>query len=94
MRNDFEKAFEKVDVILGPVSPTTAFKMGEKSKNPLQMYLTDIFTIPASLAGLPAMSVPISTDKQGLSIGLHLIAPRFCEDMLFKAAALVERYSP
>jgi aspartyl-tRNA(Asn)/glutamyl-tRNA(Gln) amidotransferase subunit A len=93
MRQDFENAFQKVDVIVSPVAPTTAFKMGEKAKNPLQMYLTDIFTIPASLAGMPAMSVPVAKDKQGLSIGLHLIAPRFREDKLFKAATLVERRS-
>jgi aspartyl-tRNA(Asn)/glutamyl-tRNA(Gln) amidotransferase subunit A len=91
MRGDFEKAFQKVDVIVSPVSPTTAFKVGEKSKNPLQMYLTDIFTIPASLAGLPSMSVPVGRDQEGLSIGLHLIAPRFQESMLFKAATLAER---
>jgi aspartyl-tRNA(Asn)/glutamyl-tRNA(Gln) amidotransferase subunit A len=90
MRNDFEKAFQNVDVIVSPVAPTTAFKLGEKSKNPLQMYLTDIFTIPASMAGLPAMSVPIGKDHEGLSIGLHLIAPRFKESTLLRAAALVE----
>lgn len=90
MRQDFEKAFSSVDVIVSPVAPTTAFKLGEKAKNPLQMYLTDIFTIPASLAGLPAMSVPVGKDSQGLSIGMHLIAPRFKETTLFKAAALVE----
>jgi aspartyl-tRNA(Asn)/glutamyl-tRNA(Gln) amidotransferase subunit A len=90
MREDFEKAFEKVDVIVSPVSPSTAFKLGEKSKNPLQMYLTDIFTIPASMAGLPAMSVPVGNDAQGLSIGMHLIAPRFKESVLFKAGKIVE----
>ena len=90
MRTDFENAFTKVDVIVSPVSPTTAFKLGEKSKDPLKMYLTDIFTIPASMAGLPAMSVPIAKDQQGLSIGLHLIAPRFHETALIKAGRIVE----
>jgi aspartyl-tRNA(Asn)/glutamyl-tRNA(Gln) amidotransferase subunit A len=90
MRQDFEKAFERVDVIVSPVAPSTAFKVGEKSKNPLQMYLTDIFTIPASLAGLPAMSVPVGVDPEGLSIGLQLIGPRFGEATLFRAAAWVE----
>ncbi len=90
MRNDFESAFQKVDVIVSPVCPTTAFKLGEKSKNPLQMYLSDIFTIPASLAGLPCISVPIAKDQEGLPIGLHLIAPRLQETLLFKAGALVE----
>lgn len=93
MREDFEKAFKQCDVIVSPVSPTTAFKLGEKSKNPLQMYLTDIFTIPASMAGLPAMSVPVAKDHQGLSIGLHLIAPRFKESTLFRAGAVAEVFS-
>ena len=90
MRKDFEDAFQSVDVIVSPVSPTTAFKLGEKSKDPLKMYLTDIFTIPASMAGLPAMSVPIAKDQQGLSIGLHLIGPRFQENTLIKAGRIVE----
>jgi aspartyl-tRNA(Asn)/glutamyl-tRNA(Gln) amidotransferase subunit A len=90
MRDDFDQAFQQCDVIVGPVSPTTAFQLGEKAKNPLQMYLTDIFTIPASLAGLPAISVPVAKDKTGLSIGLHVIAPRFKETVLFKVAALAE----
>lgn len=90
MRTDFENAFQQVDVIVSPVSPSTAFKLGEKSKDPLKMYLTDIFTIPASMAGLPAMSVPVATDHQGLSIGMHLIAPRFKEEILIKAGRVVE----
>ena len=90
MRTDFENAFKQVDVIVSPVSPSTAFKLGEKSKDPLKMYLTDIFTIPASMAGLPAMSVPVAKDHQGLSIGMHLIAPRFQESTLFKAGRIVE----
>ena len=90
MRNDFENAFQTVDVIVSPVSPTTAFKLGEKAKDPLKMYLTDIFTIPASMAGLPAMSVPVGKDHLGLSIGMHLIAPRFQETALIKAGRIVE----
>ncbi len=90
MRMDFENAFRSVDVMVSPVAPTTAFRLGEKSKNPLQMYLTDIFTIPASLAGLPAMSVPVGTDSGGLPIGMQLIAPRFGESSLFRAARIVE----
>ncbi|NDG83611.1 MAG: Asp-tRNA(Asn)/Glu-tRNA(Gln) amidotransferase subunit GatA [Proteobacteria bacterium] len=90
MREDFEKAFTQVDAIVSPVSPGTAFKLGEKSKDPLKMYLTDIFTIPASLAGLPAMSVPVGRDHEGLSIGMHLIAGRFQEETLFRLAARVE----
>ena len=90
MRTDFENAFKQVDVIVSPVCPTTAFKLGEKSKDPLKMYLSDIFTIPASMAGLPAMSIPVSKDHQGLSIGMHLIAPRFHENVLIKAGRIVE----
>jgi aspartyl-tRNA(Asn)/glutamyl-tRNA(Gln) amidotransferase subunit A len=90
MRNDFLNAFQKVDVIVSPVSPSTAFKLGEKSKDPLKMYLTDIFTIPASLAGLPAMSVPVGNDHQGLSIGMHIIASRFEEAKLLKVGRMVE----
>jgi aspartyl-tRNA(Asn)/glutamyl-tRNA(Gln) amidotransferase subunit A len=90
MREDFEKAFQSADVLVSPVSPTTAFKLGEKSKNPLQMYLTDIFTIPASLAGLPAMSVPVGMDQNGLSIGMQLIGPRFQESNLLRVASRLE----
>ena len=90
MRQDFENAFQKADVLVSPVSPTTAFRLGEKSKNPLQMYLTDIFTIPASLAGLPAMSIPVGEDADGLSIGMHLIGPRFGESTLLRVASRIE----
>lgn len=93
IRNDFEEAFKNVEVILSPVSPTTAFKQGEKCKNPLQMYLTDIFTIPASLAGLPALSVPIGNDSQGLPIGMQVLAARFNESAVFKAGVWAEKFS-
>ncbi len=84
--DDFTHAFEKVDLIVGPVSPTTAFKLGEKNSDPLKMYLNDIFTIPANLAGLPALSVPCGTDEEGLPIGLHLMAAPFQENRLISAA--------
>jgi aspartyl-tRNA(Asn)/glutamyl-tRNA(Gln) amidotransferase subunit A len=93
MRQDFENAFQTVDVILSPVCPTTAFRLGEKSKDPLQMYLSDIFTIPASMAGLPCMSLPIAKDSNGLPIGLHLIANRFQESTLFQSAKWIEGVS-
>ncbi len=83
---DFTEAFTKVDLIIGPVAPTTAFKLGEKSSDPLTMYLNDIFTIPANLAGLPALSVPCGADEEGLPIGLHLMAAPFQEDRLISAA--------
>ena len=83
---DFTEAFKKVDLILGPVSPTTAFKLGEKSTDPLKMYLNDVFTIPANLAGLPALSVPCGEDSEGLPIGLHLMAAPYRESQLISVA--------
>jgi aspartyl-tRNA(Asn)/glutamyl-tRNA(Gln) amidotransferase subunit A len=86
IKDDFDRAFEKVDLIAGPVSPTTAFKLGEKVSDPLEMYLNDLFTIPANLAGIPAMSVPCGKDSADLPIGLQLMAPAFGEDRLFSVA--------
>jgi len=86
IQQDFFKAFEKVDLIAGPVAPDTAFKIGDKIKDPLQMYLFDIFTIPANLAGIPAASIPQGKDAQGLPIGLHLQGPQFGEDLLLQVA--------
>ncbi|MEO5969007.1 MAG: Asp-tRNA(Asn)/Glu-tRNA(Gln) amidotransferase subunit GatA [Bdellovibrionia bacterium] len=85
-KQDFDAAFQDVDLIVGPVAPTTAFKLGEKTKDPLQMYLNDIFTIPANLVGLPSMSVPCGHDAQGLPIGFHIMAPLFQEDRMFSVA--------
>jgi aspartyl-tRNA(Asn)/glutamyl-tRNA(Gln) amidotransferase subunit A len=83
---DFRKAFEACDVVLCPVAPTPAFKIGEKVDDPLTMYLMDIFTISANLAGIPGMSVPCGFSKQGLPIGLQLMGKHFNEEMLFKVA--------
>lgn len=91
IKEDFEAAFEKVDLILGPVAANTAFKIGEKVDDPLQMYLNDIFTIPVNLAGLPAMSLPCGQDTAGLPIGLQLIAPAFGEETMVSVAAAFER---
>ncbi len=91
IKNDFDQAFRKVDLIVGPVSPTTAFKLGEKSKNPLQMYLNDILTIPANLSGIPGISVPCGKDSSGLPIGFHLMTPAFQEERLLQVAAAFER---
>ncbi|MGZ3699747.1 MAG: Asp-tRNA(Asn)/Glu-tRNA(Gln) amidotransferase subunit GatA, partial [Bdellovibrionota bacterium] len=90
IKQDFDEAFQKVDLIAGPVSPTTAFRLGEKSQDPLQMYLNDIFTIPANLAGLPSISVPCGKDREELSIGLHLQAPQFQEERLLSVAQAFE----
>ncbi len=82
IKNDFDIAFKNVDIILTPTSPTTAFKIGEKSTNPLEMYLSDIYTTSANLAGIPAISVPVGVDKKGLPIGMQLSANQFQENML------------
>ena len=88
---DFLAAFEQVDAILAPVSPFPAFRFGEKLDDPLQMYLSDIFTITASLAGLPAISVPCGRTPEGLPVGLQLIAPHFGEPLLFRIGDAFER---
>ncbi len=79
IKQDFEDAFEQVDVIAGPVTPTTAFKFGEKMDDPLQMYLSDVYTIAVNLAGVSALSVPCGFDSNNLPIGLHLIGAQFDE---------------
>ncbi|MDP8298933.1 MAG: Asp-tRNA(Asn)/Glu-tRNA(Gln) amidotransferase subunit GatA [Candidatus Tantalella remota] len=89
--DDFREAFKKCDCILTPTSPTTAFKIGERSEDPLQMYLSDIFTIPANLAGLPAVSVPCGLDGKGLPVGLQFMAAPFDEETLIKVAHAFER---
>ncbi len=83
---DFKQAFESCDMILGPTSPSTAFKLGEKSDDPVAMYLSDIYTISVNLAGLPGMSIPAGFDAQGLPVGLQLIGQYFGEERLLNAA--------
>lgn len=91
IRNDYLKAFEKCDVIAGPVTPTTAFKIGEKFDDPLQMYLSDILTISLNLAGLPGMSVPCGFGDNGLPIGLQLIGKAFDEETLIRVSHAYEQ---
>ncbi|NMG06105.1 Asp-tRNA(Asn)/Glu-tRNA(Gln) amidotransferase subunit GatA [Brasilonema sp. UFV-L1] len=91
IKEDFEKAFEKVDVLVCPTVPTTAFKSGEKTSDPLSMYLLDLMTIPANLAGLPGLSVPCGFDHDGLPIGLQLISNVLREDQLFQVAYAYEQ---
>lgn len=88
---DFAKAFEQVDIIAGPATPTTAFKLGDKIDDPLAMYNFDLFTLPLNLAGLPGMSVPAGTASDtGLPVGLQLIAPAFADERLYRVAAAFE----
>lgn len=90
IRKEFAQAFAQVDVVATPVSPIPAFKIGEKSEDPLAMYLADIFTVPANIAGVPAMSIPTSKNKDGLPLSIQLTAPHFCEDRLFTVGKDVE----
>ncbi len=91
IKNDFDEAFKSVDLLITPTAPTAAFKMGEKVDDPLQMYLSDIFTISVNLAGLPALSLPCGFTLEGLPIGLQLIARPFDEAGLFRAAYAYEQ---
>ncbi|MEQ9670594.1 Asp-tRNA(Asn)/Glu-tRNA(Gln) amidotransferase subunit GatA [Coleofasciculus sp. G2-EDA-02] len=91
IKQDFEQAFEKVDVLVCPTAPTTAFKAGEKTSDPLTMYLSDLMTIPVNLAGLPGMSIPCGYDDQGLPIGLQLIGKVLGEQQLFQVAYAYEQ---
>jgi len=90
IRGDFTKAFEKCDCIMMPVSPTTAFKIGEKINDPLQMYLSDIYTIAANLAGIPGISIPCGFDEKELPVGLQIFSPAFTEDKLLRIARMFE----
>ncbi|MCL2724545.1 MAG: Asp-tRNA(Asn)/Glu-tRNA(Gln) amidotransferase subunit GatA [Polyangiaceae bacterium] len=90
IRRDFDRAFGEVDAIVCPTSPTPAFKLGEKTSDPLAMYLSDVYTLPASLAGLPAMSVPCAPTTAGLPVGLQVIAPVLKETTMFALAAAWE----
>ncbi|NEQ24478.1 MAG: Asp-tRNA(Asn)/Glu-tRNA(Gln) amidotransferase subunit GatA [Microcoleus sp. SIO2G3] len=91
IKQDFEAAFEKVDVLVCPTSPTTAFKAGEKTEDPLSMYLSDLMTIPVNLTGLPGLSLPCGFDDKGLPIGLQLIGKVLREDQLFQVAYAYEQ---
>lgn len=90
IEKDFHEVFKKVDVLVTPVAPTTAFKLGEKITDPLTMYLNDVFTIPASLAGIPAMSIPCGEDSQGLPISAQLIGPQTFDQKLLSIGKLFE----
>jgi aspartyl-tRNA(Asn)/glutamyl-tRNA(Gln) amidotransferase subunit A len=88
--NDYDEAFKEVDAIIAPVSPTPPFKIGEKSSDPLAMYLSDIFTVSANIAGIPSISVPAGFSKKGLPVGFQIMGPRFSEETLFNIGELYE----
>ena len=87
---DFEKAFEQADVLVSPTSPTTAFRFGEKMDDPLAMYLNDVATIPANLAGTPAMSIPAGLSDDGLPVGFQFFAPQMRDEVMYRPAAALE----
>ena len=91
VKNEFSKAFEKYDVLVTPTAPTVAFNIGEKSNNPLEMYLADICTVPINIAGVPAISVPCGVDSNGMPIGMQIIGKHFAEETILNAAYTYEQ---
>jgi aspartyl-tRNA(Asn)/glutamyl-tRNA(Gln) amidotransferase subunit A len=91
IRDDFDRAFAECDVVMGPTSPTPAFKIGERTDNPLAMYLSDIYTISANLAGIPGMSIPCGFTRGGLPIGIQIQAPPFEEEKMLRVARMYEK---
>lgn len=91
IRNDFDDTFQTVDAILTPATPTAAFPLGEKQEDPVTMYLNDVFTVPANLAGLPGISVPAGLSADGLPLGLQVLAGAFREDTLYQVARCLEQ---
>jgi aspartyl-tRNA(Asn)/glutamyl-tRNA(Gln) amidotransferase subunit A len=94
VRRDFDEAFGRCDVLVTPVAPTAAFRLGEKLDDPLQMYLSDIFTIPVNLAGIPALSVPCGKTPEGLPIGMQILGRPLGEETIFRVARAWERVRP
>ena len=93
IKNAYDELFKKYDLLLTPTSPTTAFKIGEKTSNPLEMYLADICTVPVNIGGLPGMSVPCALDSKGLPISFQLVSKAFNEEAIFRAAYTYEQNS-
>ena len=91
IKKDFSDAFSCVDVIVSPVSPTPPWKLGEKASNPLAMYLSDVYTVNANLAGIPGISVPAGFDPNGLPIGVQFMGPHFSEKLLFRVGYALEQ---
>jgi aspartyl-tRNA(Asn)/glutamyl-tRNA(Gln) amidotransferase subunit A len=91
IKEDFDRAFEKYDLIVAPTCPTTAFKVGNKAEDPLEMYLTNVYTAPVNIAGLPALSMNCGFDDNGLPIGIQLISKAFHEKNILRAAYALEK---
>ncbi len=87
---DIEQVMQQCDALLGPVAPTTAYKLGEKTMTPLEMYLGDIHTVPVNIAGIPALSMPCGTDNKGMPVGLQLMGSTFSEPMLYRIGYALE----
>ena len=90
IKNDFDEAYKKVDAILTPSTPSSSFKIGEKTNDPVSMYLNDIFTVPVNLAGLPAISIPAGLDKKNYPLGLQIIGKAFDEQNILNIAYTME----
>jgi aspartyl-tRNA(Asn)/glutamyl-tRNA(Gln) amidotransferase subunit A len=90
----FEAAYERFDVLLSPTTPSAAFKLGAKTANPIEMYLSDLCTIPSNLSGHPAVSVPFALDHEGLPVGVQVLAPALGEALMLRVAATIEAAAP
>ena len=90
IKNSFDEAFKKYDIILSPVSPTAAYRIGGQIEDPLAMYMADIYTVSINLAGLPAVALPCGFDSEGMPVGMQLIGKAFSEPVLVKAADLYQ----
>ena len=93
VKNEFDKAFEKYDVLITPTSPTVAFNIGQRSNNPLEMYLADICTVSVNIAGLPGISIPCGINSEGMPIGMQIIGKHFCEETILNAAYTYEQHT-
>ena len=87
---DFEQVFADVDCLLGPVAPVTAWRLGEKREDPVEAYLSDVYTVPANIAGIPALALSFETDREGMPIGVQLMGPAFSEALLYQVGYALE----
>ena len=91
IRRDFEEAFKQVDAIAAPIAPTTAFEIGSHGDDPLSMYLEDVFTLPANLAGVPGLALPVGFDHEKMPIGMQLMGASFSEELLFDIGRIYQK---